>query len=313
MDDMPEILGKLVAEMREVGPLFESQIDEADAQLSTLSEQSLTGEAYARTQLPIEITSEASKKILQFLNNNLFYLETVSILGITRYLFELHVWLKSIERHKLRSVEFFTQIFEDQEKHITKYIERLNAEANFFDEIQKEDGLPDSLINLAQSDPKQLTAEFVRAEVAKKEAIVDLKARRKFALYRRAATINGYGFQAHLIRKEVVKTARDQLDQLLVSKVEFETRVTKQIIDLETLNSSGRRKRWNWRDEAASVGMIEAYDFIYGYTSRLMHATPTSIYTVKKNLEMEEMETFLEFCYVTLLDLVEVATSIRRG
>ncbi len=59
--------------------------------------------------------------------------------------------------------------------------------------------------------------------------------------------------------------------------------------------------------------MAEAYNFIYGYTSRLLHATPTSFYTAKKNLEMEEMETFLEFCYVTLLDLVEIGASLRRS
>ncbi len=313
MDDMPKILGDLIEEIKGLKPRFESLIEEADARMVALSAQNLTGEAYARTQLPVAIALEAAKKTIIFLENNLVFLETVGVLGLTRYVFELHIWLKVIESNRLRSVEFFQQVHEDQEKHISRYIQRLNAEANSFDELSKEDGLPESLLAMAQSNAEKLTAEFVHAEIAKKAAAVDLRARRSFALYRRAATTNGYTFQAHLIRSRAVKAAQDQLDQVRASKMEFETQVTKSILAAETIGVDGKRKRWNWRAEADRVGMVGTYDFIYAYTSRLLHATPTSFYTIKKNLEMEEMETFLEFTYVTLLDLNDVAGKLVRS
>ena len=59
--------------------------------------------------------------------------------------------------------------------------------------------------------------------------------------------------------------------------------------------------------------MADAYDFMYAYTSRLLHATPTSFYTNEKNLEMEEMEIFIEFTYVTLLELAEVTKKLLQS
>ena len=55
-----------------------------------------------------------------------------------------------------------------------------------------------------------------------------------------------------------------------------------------------------------SVGMSKQYDFIYSYTSRLLHATPVSFYTNQKNLEVIEMLMFLDYVYVSLLDIVEL-------
>ena len=36
------------------------------------------------------------------------------------------------------------------------------------------------------------------------------------------------------------------------------------------------QKKWNWRERAIQIGMEEEYEFIYMYTSQLMHATPVS-------------------------------------
>lgn len=310
LDNMPEVLRRIIGEMKETRPSFEGLAREADAKLA--ARQPITGVVYAQAQLPVEIASEASRKVLLLLENNLFYLETLGVLGLTRYLFELLVWLKSIDRDRLRSVEFLLQIHEDQEKHVVRYIRRLNAEADFFDELAKEDGPPAELLETARSDASGLDAEFFRDALARNMDAVDLKARRRFVLYRRAATTNGYGYQALLIRKHAIEAAADELGRLRAGRAEFETRVTRPVLDAETLGNDGKRKRWNWRAEADRVGMADAYDFIYAYTSRLLHATPASFYTSKKNLEMEEMETFLEFCYVTLLDLVELTQKLIR-
>lgn len=55
------------------------------------------------------------------------------------------------------------------------------------------------------------------------------------------------------------------------------------------------------------------YHLIHCYTSRLLHATPTSFYTTSKNLESREMRVCLEFVHVRLLDVIDVVTRFVQG
>ena len=73
---------------------------------------------------------------------------------------------------------------------------------------------------------------------------------------------------------------------------------------------SARKKcfaKWNLKDHARSVGMDQAYDLIYSYTSRLLHAAPFSILTDQKNLEPSEMVLFLDYMYVSMLDVLDLS------
>ena len=63
----------------------------------------------------------------------------------------------------------------------------------------------------------------------------------------------------------------------------------------------------NWKEEAGRVGMQAQYEFIYSFTSRLLHATPASIFTDQKNLEVAEMVLFLDYIYVSMLDALDIA------
>src|ERR1700722_10681293 len=58
--------------------------------------------------------------------------------------------------------------------------------------------------------------------------------------------------------------------------------------------------------QAKSVGMDKQYDFIYSHTSRMLHATPFSFIVNQKNLELNETHMFLEYVYVSLLDMIEL-------
>ena len=54
------------------------------------------------------------------------------------------------------------------------------------------------------------------------------------------------------------------------------------------------------------MGVLEQYQFLYSYTSRLLHATPASTLTTKQNLEPQEVRVFLEYVYVSMLDALEL-------
>ncbi len=56
--------------------------------------------------------------------------------------------------------------------------------------------------------------------------------------------------------------------------------------------------------------MEHEYDFIYSYTSRLLHATPASLTTDQKNLEPREVLVFLRYVHVRLLEIIDMARQV---
>ena len=50
--------------------------------------------------------------------------------------------------------------------------------------------------------------------------------------------------------------------------------------------------------------------FIYTYTSLLMHATPVSIITDQKNLELGEIRMFLKYALVRIIDVIRMAEEL---
>jgi hypothetical protein len=56
-----------------------------------------------------------------------------------------------------------------------------------------------------------------------------------------------------------------------------------------------------------AVGMADEYAFIYSYTSRLLHATPSSITTRMQNLDDGEVVTFLRYLSVRIGDVLDMA------
>ncbi len=74
--------------------------------------------------------------------------------------------------------------------------------------------------------------------------------------------------------------------------------------------STQHGKRWNWKEQAAKAGMSEQYGFLYSYTSRLLRATPASLTTKQKNLELDEVSMFLDFIFVAMLEATEIAERV---
>jgi len=62
--------------------------------------------------------------------------------------------------------------------------------------------------------------------------------------------------------------------------------------------------RWNWKERADEVGLQHQYVFLYGYTSRLLHATPMNLITETTLSDAERM-LLLEYIYVATRDALE--------
>jgi hypothetical protein len=69
-------------------------------------------------------------------------------------------------------------------------------------------------------------------------------------------------------------------------------------------------RKWIWKEQATAAGMLDEYEFIYSYSSRLLHATPASLTTDKKNLEPWGMLMFLRYFAIKATDVLQMSASI---
>lgn len=298
-------LAAVAAEIQALAPNIAHLIKRVRAVIAEPEIATLEGRERAEILLPCEIGAEALGRCQILVTNNVVVLETLGVISLTRYVFELLVWLKTIHQTPLTSLRFLMMSLKDAEDHTTQHIAHLEAEARFFDEIAERDSSRAGIEALLEEHGENLTAEIIhKAEKVRTDAI-DSEARRHFAAYAAEAKINGYGFQAHLIRKKAVAAAQADLDAKRKAKLDFVNRFGQKLID-----EAGGLSRWNWFNSAEAVGMEPEYQYIYRYTSRLLHATPTSFYTTSKNLELTEMRLLLEYVFVRLLDVLDIVTEL---
>lgn len=266
---------------------------------------SLEGRERAEILLPCEIGAEALGRCQILVKNNVLVLETLSVISLTRYVFELLVWLRTIQKFPLKSLYFLRQSLEDGEKHTSQHIAQLEAEAQFLEKMQERDNPVPTLKALQEEHGENLTAELVQeAEKARMEEL-DLEARRHFIAYAAEAKVNGYGYQAFLIRDQAMKAAEVDLAARQHAKKDFVERFGQALIE-----EAGGNSKWRWSNSAKAVGMEAEYKYIYRYTSRLLHASPTSFYTTAKNLELAEMRLLLEYVYIRLLDIIDIVIDL---
>lgn len=265
----------------------------------------LEGRERAETLLPCEIGAEALGRCQILVKNNVVVLETLGVISLTRYVFELLVWLRTIQTTPLKSLRFLMLSLKDGEDHTSQHIAHLEAEAQFLDMIAERDDPIPGMVALQEEHGENLTAEIVRNAEKARMDVIDFEARRHFIAYAADAKVNGYGFQAHMIRKKAVAAAQADLENKRQVRRDFVDRFGQSLID-----EAGGVSKWNWFDSAKAVGMDPEYQYIYRYTSRLLHATPMSFYTTSKNLELTEMRLFLEYVYVRLLDIIDVVTDL---
>ncbi len=309
MEKAENSVATIAAEIQNLAPAIAKLTQRVRAVMADPQIASLEGRERAETLLPCEIGVEALGRCQILAANNVVVLETLGVIALTRYIFELLVWLRTIQATPLKSLRFLIISLKDGEDHTSQHIAHLEAEARFLDVIAERDDPVPGMMMLQEEHGENLTAEIVRnAEKARMDAI-DFEARRHFIAYAADAKVNGYGFQAHLIRKKAVALAHADLEVKRQVRSDFVDRFSQSLID-----EAGGISRWNWFESAKDVGMEPEYQYIYRYTSRLLHATPTSFYTSSKNLELAEMRLLLEYVYVRLLDVIDVVTDFAaRG
>lgn len=237
-----------------------------------------------------------------FVEQNFNYIESMGLLSVTRYLFELMLWLKLLEKDIRYGMVYYHELLVKQLSYYRDLYGHLGREIGFLREIGEQE---DRLLKERLKETEGIADPGVRNQAllnlggnVMKE--IDGIAARRFNLYGEQARTNGYSFQAYLVETKILPSIVKSL-----TDIEQELNLFERTVPADT--KSLMQKRWSWKHQATIVGMENEYDFIYSYTSRLLHATPASLTTDHKNLEPDEMWIFLKYFHIRLLDVIEMA------
>lgn len=241
-------------------------------------------------------------KLKNILDQNFKYIETMGLLAVTRYVFETLVWSRLLDNDMRYGLVHYSHLIDAQIKHYEENLKKVSDEIGLFEALAKEENT--RIDNAVQKifekgsntlDPKSGQSQIIQ-EIMKE---TDRKARLSFCIYGDDAKVNGYGFQAYLLKKQMVEKIRNFAQEVREERIRFDKNCSGEILKLA-------QKRWKWNEQAKKVGMLEQYEFLYSFTSRLLHSTPVSRTTNQKDLELQEIKIFLDFTYIAILEISDL-------
>jgi hypothetical protein len=238
-------------------------------------------------------------KLRLFTEQNFNHIETMSLLAVTRYIFEMSVWLKLFKINPQYGLVYYSQLTDNKIRYLKSCRTQAQREIALLKKFDsKGESLWNAKLEKILSNGKQNTDCSSYSNITK---LIDDEASRHFSIYAEQAKNNGYSYQAHLIETQALVNIEKSILELEKEKLKFSSSVSNEIINLIP-------KHWNWCEMAKMVNLNNEYDFIYSYTSMLLHATPSSITTDQKNLEFGEINIFLKYIHVKIRDILNLAS-----
>lgn len=237
-------------------------------------------------------------RLRQFTENNFNYIETMGLLATTRYVFELSVWLRLFKKNPRYCLVYYRELLKTQLMFNRDALTHLRLEINLLKQLDAKDAAAtDAVLKTVIQQPSATNfGELTRAAMA----AVDAEASRTFAIYADEAKHNGYGYQAHLVETQAVPKFEEIIAALEADLQVFQNTVSGAVKALSS-------RKWQWRQMATEADIAHEHDYIYCYASKLLHATPASLTTNQKNLEMDEVCIFLRYIYVKMLEIADLA------
>lgn len=233
--------------------------------------------------------------------NNFNSIETFSLVSTARYVCELNIRLALIVRDSRYGLAYYGQLINDQVDYWRSFKEQLEREIVFLQSLEQDEKelYSQKISELRVINDEGLKKEKAATLVTDVFKVIDDKASRKFSIHAEQAKINGYGFQPQLINKKQLPEVILNLNLVQEEKILYESSVQEEIIKLS--------KNWRWKDKAKETNTLDEYEFIYTFTSRMLHATPANITTNYKLLSHQEMIMFLKYINAKFKDINELS------
>jgi hypothetical protein len=286
----------LVGSIRALAPNFRSLSDRFPKETGDATEL----EAWSSDVWRVHAFRNALIKLRILVEQNFSYIETLGLLSVCRYIFELSVWLRLLSMDRRYGLMFGRELLDTQLRFYTDTVKHYKREVDFLRSMDKrEDALVDE--KMASHIKRGDWAEAARAQ-DRAGAEIDAIAARAFSVFSDDARHNGYGYQAHLVETQSILQIEGYISDIASRADRLKERLAVEASDLP--------KIWKWRPMAELAGVAHEHDYIYAYASKLIHATPASVLTDQKNLEPQEMYIFLRYIHTKLHDAIDLAEKV---
>lgn len=237
-------------------------------------------------------------RLRQLTENNFLVIETLGLLAVVRYIFELSVWLLLFEKDFRYCLVYYRELLKTQLRYHKDTAKHLEREIKLLNDFEAEEKLGHEKVRAENTSLPDASREMDLVST-----LIDAQAARCFAIYLDEARSNGYGHQSHLVKNQAIPRTQAVIEELKQKILELEAGVSQDVQPFFSL------KKWEWRGMSEKAGILQEYDYIYCYASKLLHATPVSITTDEKNLERVETCMFLRYILVKMLDIIHLSHS----
>lgn len=237
-------------------------------------------------------------KIRLMIERNFNFIESFGLIALTRYVCELSIWIRLMSENENYGFFYYKMLLQESKERHKEQVAQFESEIAWLKSLEVKEKAGFNNIEAKNSTIADVHAFERMSAVARKiSEEIDWEASRKFSIYGDEAAVNGYSYQAYLIEKNALPKAKDNLIACEIAEKEFDAVASK---ELEKLGI-GKLK---WQNMAIKAGVSEEFDFIYSYTSRLLHAKPSSLTTNQKSLENVEVLIFLRYILVKMLEIL---------
>jgi hypothetical protein len=289
-------IGEYIEKIRGLAATFDRL---AGAFRADIDDPEATFDKYSMDDWRRNTFGNALVRLRQITENNFHVVETLGLLAVARYIFELSVWLILFEKDRRYCLIYYRELLATQLRYYQDVLAQLHREIDLLRRFEK----LDDHWNIAKSVGTETTSakrygEMLRTAMHQ----VDAEASKHFSMYLDDAKTNGYGLQADLVEKKAVPEVESSVEKIEQEKREFEMNVPRNVRELV-------KGKWEWRAMSRVAGIVDEHDYIYSCASKLLHATPASLTTDSKNLEPKEVGQFLRYVYVKMLEIADLASS----
>jgi hypothetical protein len=247
----------------------------------------------------INIYGNALVRLRLILENNFRFIETIGLVAVTRYIFELTLWLELIQSNVNYALRYQEQLIEKQKKYYESSLKQLEREVALLKTFGEEESRSTEEAIKKVGALSHPNSEDFSAILAQAWSETDAKAARSFSIYSDQAKTNGYRRQAHLVEVQAIHKVKQLIQELQQELEEFNRYNSSKVAGLLECKKYDKM--------AEKVKMTAEYEYIYSYTSKLLHCTPVSVSTDHKNLEPEEVIVFLRYIYTKIRDVIDLA------
>jgi len=243
-----------------------------------------------------KVFGESLVRLVQLTSQDSNFVGTMSLLAVSRYIFELSVWLNLFNKDVRFGLVYYQQLLNTQHLYYKDTIEQMKREIELLKEFDRlDDKYSDEAIHKMVLSKD--TGPDIGIPLRNAMDTVDAAAAMRFSLFLDEAKTNGYGYQAHLVETQSIPFIEEIIARIEEKIAEFPKNVSAEIIGMLP-------KRWEWKRMSEQVGLVSEYNYIYTFASKLLHATPASITTNHQELRPEEIYIFLRYIHSKLHEIM---------